>query len=127
MLCVPAPGQGIIAIEMRESDERVRRWAARITDAHAADALAAERSLVEALGGGCQTPIGALASAGTTGSLDLVAAVVTPDGRRMLRASGQAPVGEAAALGQRVAAELLGEGASDILEEARRVQAAQGI
>ena len=61
-LCVPAPGQGIIAIEIRDGDEAVRAAVSTITDPAAWAALAAERALVEALGGGCQTPIGALAS-----------------------------------------------------------------
>ena len=60
--CVPAPGQGIVAIEIRKGDESTRLAVARIDDAAAAAALRAERSLVEALGGGCQTPIGALAT-----------------------------------------------------------------
>ncbi len=60
--CVPAPGQGIVAIEIRDGDEDVRRVVGRIDDAAAAAALSAERALVAALGGGCQTPIGALAS-----------------------------------------------------------------
>ena len=63
-VCVPAPGQGIVAIEIRDDDEATRGFVARISDADAAAALDAERALVEALGGGCQTPIGALASLG---------------------------------------------------------------
>ena len=62
--CVPAPGQGIVAIEIREGDEAMRQTVSRITDSAAGAALDAERAVVVALGGGCQTPIGALASAG---------------------------------------------------------------
>jgi hydroxymethylbilane synthase len=56
--CVPSPGQGIVAIEIRAGDDDVRRVVQTIHDADAGDALEAERALVEALGGGCQTPIG---------------------------------------------------------------------
>ena len=60
-VCVPSPGQGIVAIETRDDDVATREFVARISDAGAAAALDAERAVVEALGGGCQTPIGALA------------------------------------------------------------------
>src|SRR5206468_8726303 len=60
--CVPAPGQGIVAVEIRDGDEAVRGAVERINDRDAAAALTAERAVVAALGGGCQTPIGALAS-----------------------------------------------------------------
>ena len=75
--CVPAPGQGIVAIEIRAGRRRGRaRAVARIDDAGGRAALDAERALVDALGGGCQTPIGALASPVDGGELELVAAVV---------------------------------------------------
>ena len=126
--CVPAPGQGIVAVEIRDGDETVRSLVARIDDAPAAAALAAERALVEALGGGCQTPIGALAVPRDRESLELVAAVVAVDGTRAVRASGSGPIAEPEALGVRIAAELLDEGAGDILADTRRVHGAvEGI
>ena len=89
-----------------------------INDPQAGAALTAERALVEALGGGCQTPVGALASPVTGGLLDLVAVVVSLDGRRAIRAEARGSVDEAAALGGRVAAALLAQGAEEILAEA---------
>ncbi len=59
--CVPAPGQGIIAIEIRGQDDATRLAVARVNDADASSALEAERALVTALGGGCQMPIGGIA------------------------------------------------------------------
>ena len=126
--CVPAPGQGIVAVEIREDDERTRRAVAIIDDEDASAALRAERSLVEALGGGCQTPVGALASRAGNDELDLVAAVVSLDGARAVQAQGRGRVVEAAELGRRIAAELLAKGAADILSEAQRVPGAvQGL
>ena len=95
--CVPAPGQGIVAIEIREDDDEARRGDAGIDDAAAAAALAAERGLVETLGGGCQTPVGALASTLDGGRIDLVAVVVALDGSRAVRArrAGRARGGRA--------------------------------
>ena len=60
--CVPAPGQGIIAVEIRSRDSDVREMAATINDADSAAALEAERAVVVRLGGGCQMPIGAHAA-----------------------------------------------------------------
>lgn len=118
--CVPAPGQGIVAIEMRAGDERVRRAVSRIDDPASRAALEAERAVVEALGGGCQTPIGALAAAIDAESFELTAAVVALDGSRAVRGSARGPWREAAAIGARVGAQLRADGAEEILAEARR-------
>jgi hydroxymethylbilane synthase len=120
--CVPAPGQGIVAIEVREDDDETRRIVARIDDPLAGAALVAERALVSDLGGGCQTPIGALASPADGDALELVGVVISLDGRRIVRREGREPRDKAAALGSSVAAELLAAGAGDILEDVRRQQ-----
>jgi len=125
--CVPAPGQGIVAVECRAGDARVREIGSRIDDPAAGAALDAERALVEALGGGCQTPVGALATL-DGGTMELVAAVIALDGSKALRAQATAPRGDAAALGRAVAADLLAQGADEILANARRVPGAvEGI
>ncbi len=117
--CVPAPGQGIVAVEIREGDEEARRALAGIDDAAAAAALRAERALVAALGGGCQTPIGALASPVGGGDLELIAVVASPDGSRAVRGEARGPADRAHELGQRVASQLVEEGADVILAEVR--------
>jgi hydroxymethylbilane synthase len=120
--CVPAPGQGIVAIEARAGDARVNDAVARISDAAAAAALTAERTLVETLGGGCQTPVGALASVVDGDQLEMVAVVVALDGSRLVRGQARARRIDAAALGARVGARLIADGAGEILAEAQRVQ-----
>ena len=81
-----------------------------------------------ALGGGCQTPIGALASPLSNDELELVAVVVSLDGRRAVHGVGRGRQDEAAAIGARVGAQLLAAGAADILADAHRAQGAvQGI
>lgn len=125
--CVPAPGQGIIAIEIRADDTAARAAVARIDDPISGAALTAERTLVEALGGGCQLPLGAVAlpraGGGDPATLDLHAIVVSLDGGRTARAHGTGPVGEPETLGRAVAAKLAAEGAGAILDEVRREQA----
>jgi len=117
--CVPAPGQGIVAIEIREGDDAVGRLIAGFDDPAARAALEAERALVAALGGGCQTPIGALATPLAEDTIELVAVVVALDGSRAVRGAAQGPQREAAAIGARVAAQLIDGGASEILADAR--------
>ena len=121
--CMPAPGQGIIAIEIRGGDAHVRAAVAAISDRTAAEALEAERGVVDALGGGCQTPIGALATPLNDTDLELAAAVIALDGSRMMRTTVRGGRAEARALGARAAADLLAQGAAEILDEARRLQA----
>ena len=126
--CVPAPGQGIVAVEIRGDDGRVGEAVARIDDRAAAAALAAERALVEALGGGCQTPIGALATPMDEDQLEMIAAVVALDGSKAVRASGRGARADAAALGRRIGAQLIADGADEILNDARHAQGAvEGI
>jgi hydroxymethylbilane synthase len=118
--CVPAPGQGIVAIEIRGDDARARDAVSPINDAAASDALVAERALVQALGGGCQTPVGALASIVDGDHLELVAVVAALDGSRLIRREGRAVRGDAAGLGARIGAQLIAGGAGEILAEAQR-------
>jgi len=120
--CVPAPGQGIVAIEIRGGDARVAEAVSRISDAAAADALTAERALVETLGGGCQTPVGALATVVDGNQLEMIAVVVALDGSRLVRGQRRGARQEAAALGALVGAQLIANGAAEILAQAKEEQ-----
>jgi hydroxymethylbilane synthase len=125
--CVPAPGQGIIAVEIRDTDERAGRLLATIDDPDAAAALRSERSVVTRLGGGCQMPIGVLAEVAQQ-DLTVHGVVISPDGRRIVRASTSGSRNDAEALGRAVADELLRGGAGEILADVQRAQAAvEGI
>lgn len=119
-VCVPAPGQGIIAIEVREDDHRTRELVTGIRDETTRVALDAERAVVTRLGGGCQMPIGAYATV-EHDTMTLAAIVIALDGSREVRASGSGPVGEAEAVGSRVADSLLARGADTILADAQRL------
>src|SRR5687767_10491930 len=125
--CVPAPGQGIIAVEIRSDDERTKSLVAQIGDENAAHALRAERAVVTRLGGGCQMPIGAFADV-SDGALTLSGVVVAADGSRAARAAASGAVGLAHAIGVDVAERLLTEGADAILADVQRAHAAvEGI
>jgi hydroxymethylbilane synthase len=118
--CVPAPGQGIIAIETRADDATTRQAVARVNNDAASRSLEAERALVVALGGGCQMPIGAIAVPAGETDLEMHAVVASLDGARIIRYKETGTRAGAAALGRKVADELLNRGAADILKEARQ-------
>jgi hydroxymethylbilane synthase len=116
-VCVPAPGQGIVAIEVREND-RHSDVVRSINDAEAFAALSAERAVVTALGGGCQLPLGAVAVL-ERDSLSVHAIVASPNGGDAIRKSIRGSIGRAAALGQQLAEELTAAGAAEILAAVR--------
>jgi hydroxymethylbilane synthase len=122
--CIPAPGQGIIAIETRADDRVARAAVAAINDADAWSALEAERALVMALGGGCQMPIGGVALISDASDLELHAIVTSLDGSRAIRYKEMGPRDRAAALGRQVADRLLKSGAEEILRMARPINSA---
>ena len=110
----PAVGQGALAIETRAAGAGFDACAALDhRDTHAA--VAAERGLLAALGGGCQVPIGAHATV-DGGRLLLKAMVASPDGAEVVRGASEGAVGEAGMVGRRLGAEMLERGARKILE-----------
>ncbi len=113
-VCVPAPGQGAIAIEVRSLDTATLDLVRRINHAPTASAAAAERAVVGRLGGGCQTPIGAIALI-SDATLRLTAVVASPDGTRLVRGSDVGDVQSAEEIGCRLGDRLIADGALEIL------------
>ena len=107
----PAVGQGALAIETRAGESPCT--ALDDPDTHAA--VTAERGLLAALGGGCQVPIGAHAKV-AGGHVSLTAIVASPDGSELIRANAEGPVADADSIGRKLGAELLAQGAKEILE-----------
>jgi hydroxymethylbilane synthase len=123
--CVPAPGQGIVAVEIRLGDIAVAAAVDSIGDADALDALRAERAVVDELGGGCQMPIGAHATV-TGDRIALTGVVIAPDGSRVARAAAEGLRAAAETVGRDAARRLLAAGAGDILERIRSTDHAGG-
>jgi hydroxymethylbilane synthase len=119
----PAVSQGAIGVCARAGDARARMWTDPLDDPGTRLATTAERALLETIEGGCQVPLGALAEI-RAATLRLHAAVCSLDGTRLLAASGEADAtqGGARALGERLAAELLGRGAAELIAEERGAQ-----
>jgi hydroxymethylbilane synthase len=117
-LCVPAPGQGIVAVEIRSDDEATRNAVAQIDDVKAGRALAAERLVVVALGGGCQLPLGAIAVE-ADGVIEMIGVVGALDGSRSIKRSVSGPASDPEGVARRLADALEAEGARALLDGAR--------
>ncbi len=172
---LPAIGQGALAIETRADDQATRQILAPLHDSDTATAVAAERALLAALGGGCQVPLGGHAArqaeaqkglparqagrhathqaeglkgqAGRdpdrltrladrdedhptheanrhAGRLILRAAVVSPDGRTLIRTSVEGPPTDPETLGRQAAEKLRQQGAAEIIDAVAETGAA---
>ena len=82
---VPPPGQGAMAVEIRADDERVAELVASADHAATTAAVRAERAFLEALGGGCQVPVGAYAEFDSGDSLRLTVFMGAPNGSTTYR------------------------------------------
>ena len=112
----PAAGQGALGIEIRAGDASTRQHVAFLDDFSARSTTTCERALLNAMGGGCQVPIGAFAEVDSDGkSLRLQAVVAHLDGKTVLRESqaGADPV----RLGESVGKTLLQRGGTAILAD----------
>jgi len=121
----PAPGQGALALETRavthpvdeEHDAYVRQAIAFFEDPQTRYCVNAERAVLHALGGGCQLPVGAYCTP-EGDHYRFHAQVVAPDGEAMVQLSVIACLdSNPQELGQKVAADLIAQGALDLLSE----------
>jgi hydroxymethylbilane synthase len=118
---VPAPGQGVIALEGRAEDARAREAAQAITDARTFACLLAERALARELGASCHTPLGAYAAPAGDGRLQLRAWVGLPDGSAWVGDELLGGFEDPEALGRDVAARLKLAGAAELLGKAEEM------
>jgi len=116
---LPAAGQGAIAVQTRVDDERIRALAEAMNDVPTMRAVSAERAFLAALEGGCQVPIGALAMESDAGAM-LHGMIADIQGARVVRGSIALDLDDPELSGIRLANQLRGEGASEILEGLRR-------
>jgi hydroxymethylbilane synthase len=118
-ICMPAVGQGAIAVECRLKDAEAGDILAHLDDAETRTAIIAERALLSALQGGCQVPLGAWARI-ERGELVLEACVCSADGVQYVKQRATALLDQAAQLGEHMAQLLAEAGAQSILEEVSR-------
>ena len=117
-ICLPAPGQGALAVEIRADDAETLRLVGVLNDAETASSVTAERAFLAALGAGCLAPAGAIAT--TSGDrLTLEAMVGSLDGTQTLRDRIEGAREDAKSLGESLALRLLSNGGAMILAAAR--------
>ncbi|WP_091733798.1 hydroxymethylbilane synthase [Nocardioides scoriae] len=117
---LPAPGQGALALECRADDDLVAIVATALDDAPTRACVTVERVLLAELEAGCSAPVGALAEVamGEVGDELWVRAVaLSPDGTLAVRRSAAGPLDDPVALGRSLAAEMLADGAADLISE----------
>jgi hydroxymethylbilane synthase len=122
----PAVSQGIVGVCARAGDAAVLELLAPLDDAGSRLAASAERALLKRIEGGCQVPLGALATL-SHGRVRLEASVCALDGSRCLAARGTSDTTKAAAqaLGESVADELLAQGAAELIAAERTALAVE--
>lgn len=112
---IPAPGQGTLGIECRENDELVRQALTNINDPIAFATAHAERAVLRRFGIGCRLPLAALATV-TREHLTLRARVLSNTGTPIFNATTDGHISDAEQLGKQAAAELVAQGAMELLE-----------
>jgi hydroxymethylbilane synthase len=118
---VPAPGQGVLALEGRIGDAGVETAVRAIGDADAFASLRAERALAYELGASCHTPLGAHAVPAGCGCLNLRAWVGLPDGSAWVSDELLGGFYDPEALGRRVAERMKAAGAEEMLRRAEEL------
>jgi hydroxymethylbilane synthase len=124
-VCLPAVGQGALAVQCRADDAPTRALLAALDDRATRVAVEAERGLLAALGGGCKVPIAGYAEL-RDGALRLHGLLAAPDGSRLVRDSLVGAADAPAPLGRALAARLLANGGASLLEADQRRQLAGG-
>ncbi len=116
---LPAVGQGALGIECRANDTAVLEMLAPLDHLPTRAAVTAERTLLAALGGGCQVPIGAFAQivgGESSRELELTACIAALGGESVIRASHSGPVELAEWIGAELAETLLASGGREIMD-----------
>jgi len=117
-IMLPAPGQGILAVEIRRDDGATAAAVRALEDPDARAEGDAERALLAGLDGGCLVPVGARARV-EGDAIELIAFVGHPDGRPHIRRGASGRAASATDVGIALAAAMLESGAREILNEVR--------
>lgn len=118
-IVLPAVGQGALGLETRTADHDLRELLEKLNHPPTHTAVLAERALLAALEGGCLAPIAAWGRV-EDGMLVLTGRVIHPEGREMIEITLTGDASQAEQLGNRVADELTGRGATALIQAARQ-------
>ena len=116
----PDPGQGALAIEIRDGNQRLRDLTINLNHGPTWYAVLAERAFLRHVGGSCKTPVGAFAALDDPSQpkwLTLTGMVAAPDGTVILRQTAQRTYAGSEWLGKEVADTLRAQGADRLLAQ----------
>ena len=112
--CLPAVGQGALAIECRSDNFQVRQMLDFLNDTPTKQATDAERAFLGLLEGGCQVPIGVHADV-KDGHLNMTAVIASLDGGTIIRDSAEGKAADAVEIGRALGQKMLDNGGKEIL------------
>jgi len=114
--CIPAVGQGALAIECREDDTELLNELAKLTDEKTWIELQAERTFLNEMDGSCQVPIGGFATFDGN-EVEMTGFIASPDAVQVFRETvkGTDPV----AVGKEVSRILRDQGATEVIEKVK--------
>lgn len=116
--CLPAVGQGALAIECRESDEALLALFSQFTDEYTKRTVLTERAFLNAMEGGCQVPIAGYSVLNGQDEIEMTGLVASPDGKIIFKetVTGNDPE----EVGKRCAALMADKGAKDLIDRVKR-------
>ncbi len=115
-ICIPAAGQGSLAVQVRSDDEQAKKSIRAINDPASYAEITAEWAFLDFLGIHVDAPVGVLGSV-EGNKLELEGMVALPDGRERTREIVKGSVGHEIELGKKLAAEILESGGRTMLQE----------
>lgn len=115
-VCLPAVGQGALAIECRSDNKEVRDMLTFLNDLPTKQATDAERAFLGLIEGGCQVPIGVHAEV-ENDNVKIEAVIASLNGSKVLRNNITGPAVNAADLGRKLGQQMLAEGGEQILAD----------
>ena len=113
--CVPAAGQGTLALEALAKNEDLLELLAPLNHELTMNASLAERAALRRLDGGCQVPLGIYAEASEDGTVRVTAAVAMPDGSKLIKETATGTAGDSEGVAMAIETLLRNKGADDIL------------
>lgn len=113
--CIPAVGQGALAIECRKDDEEILQWLAKLNCPKTNRAVQAERAFLNKIGGSCQVPVGGYAVINDEDDVVLNAFVASDNGKTIFK---ETVVGkDAVTVGEEAGERLMERGAGKLISE----------
>jgi hydroxymethylbilane synthase len=113
---IPAPGQGILAIECRDDDDDLNEILPEINHLETSIAASAERSFLLRIGGDCNLPAGCYASIKEE-SLSVLGFLSSPDGADLVRKEIRGSLSNHKSLGKELAEKILSDGGDKIISK----------